>query len=166
MIPRSVISARQRIFQIMIFIINIFLKKTLNSILSGLSLAIFFCTARTQAKDVQFVAFLNITVFPDKVVLNSLKLRAVNLFELSTFRANQVVVMFVAVLMLKTVRAVPEIDLPANAGLAHQLDRSCYRCIADPGMFLPDRVMQLLYGQVFFGGQEYIQHLFSLIRVS
>ncbi len=118
--------------------------------MSGFLLAVFFCTARAQAKDVQFVAFLNITVFPDKVVLDSLKLRAVNLLELSTFCTNQVVVVFVAVLMFKTVRAIPEIDLPANAGLAHQLDRSCYRCIANPGMFFPDRVMQLLYGQVFF----------------
>ena len=120
--------------------------------MSGLSLTVFFSTAGAQTKDVQFVAFLNITVFPDKVVLDSLKLRAVNLLELSTFRTNQVVVMFVAVLMFKTVRAVPEIDLPANAGLAHQLDRSCYRCIANPGMVLPDQVMQLLHGQMFFGG--------------
>ena len=118
--------------------------------MSGLLFAVFFRAARAHAKYVQFVVFLNITVLPDKFILNSLKLRAVNLFELSTFRTNQVVVVFVAVLMFKTFRAIPEIDLPANPGPTHQLDRSCYRCIANPDVFLPDRVMQLLYGQVFF----------------
>lgn len=74
--------------------------------------------------------------------------------------------MFVAVLMFETLGAIPEIDLSANSGVTHQLNRSCYRRIANPGMFLPDQIMQLLHGQVFFSGQEHIQHLFPLNGVS
>jgi len=121
-----------------------------------------FITSGAQAEYVQLVAFLDIAVFADKLVLNFFEVRAVNLHELAAFRADKMVVVFVAVLMLETLRAVTEIDLPANSRFAHQFDRSCYRRIAYTGVFFPYQIMQLLCGKVLFRGQEHVQHLFPL----
>jgi len=89
-----------RIFMILIIILIIILKKIIHA--ERWLVALLFTAFRAQAKYVQFVVFLDIAVFFDKLILDFLKLRAVNLFEFPAFCTNQVVVVLVAVLMLET----------------------------------------------------------------
>lgn len=77
-------------------------KKNSTTTTSGFPLSLFFCTAGTQAKYVQFVAFLDIAIFFYKFILNLFELMIINLFEPAAPEADQMVVMFMAVLVFKT----------------------------------------------------------------
>ena len=149
---------------VMIFIINTIPKKTL---LDYSSFHMFFpplfpCTLGTQTEDIQFVALLNVTILFHKLILNSLQLRAVNFLEPAARQANQMIVVLVAVFMFESLRPISEIDLPAHARFAHQLDRPGHRRIADPSVFFSDQIVQSLNGQMLFRGQEHIQHVLPL----
>ena len=135
------------IFLILIIILNSKIKKIpiRNEIGIGTDLFSFlFRASRAEAEDIQFVALLNVAVFFDQLLLNGLQLGTVNFLEFATFETDQMVVVFMAMLVLEALGSVTEIDLPAHAGFAHQLDRSRHGRISDAFMFLSDQVEQLL----------------------
>ncbi len=75
------------------------------------------------------------------------------------------VVVFVAMLVLKTLRTIPKIDLATDAGFAHQLDRSGHGGVSDAFMFFSDQVVQFLDRQMLLRGQKHLKHTISLLRM-
>jgi len=75
------------------------------------------------------------------------------------------VVVLVAVLVLETLRSIPEIDLAADAGLAHQLDRSGHGGVSDAFVFFSDQIVQFLDRQMLLRGQKHLKHTISLLRM-
>ena len=88
----------------------------------------------------QFVIFLNVTVFLDQFALQSFQPLAVYLYKFAASGTNQMVVVLMAVFVLKSLNAITKIRHPANAALNQQLESSCNGRIADILILSPGNI--------------------------
>ena len=112
------------------------------------------------------MAFLDISVFLHEFMLDFFKLRTVDFLDPAASYTNEMVMVLMAVLVLVTKGTFSKVHLPADAGIAHELDRSGHGGIANPLMPASDEIIQLLNGYMSFGGQKCIQYLVSLLSAS
>jgi hypothetical protein len=57
--------------------------------------------------------FLNIAIFAHKLILDFFQFRAINFLEFTAFKADEMVVMLMAVLVLISQRTISKVDLSA-----------------------------------------------------
>ncbi len=112
------------------------------------------------------MTLLNIIVFPHKLSLELLELGTVNLLEPAALYTNEMVMVFVIVLVLVAQGAVSEIDWPAQTRFADKLYRPGHRRVSYPFVLSPDQIIQLLDGHMLFDGKEHIQNIVSLAGAS
>lgn len=111
------------------------------------------------------MALLNVTVLFHKLMLDFFEFGAVDLFELPTLNANEMVMVLVFVIMLVAQHTIAKINLPAQARLGHELDGPGHCSIAYPLTPLSDKVVQFLHGDMPFSSQKRINNLVSLLRM-
>jgi len=87
---------------------------------------------------------------------------ALEFHNFATEQADEVVVVFARGLVLKKGQAIPKAARGSPSALGHQLQRAVDRGIPNPGIFLPNPLVELLHTQMGTRFHEYPHNLLPL----